>query len=94
MWFYNFILIAGLTVIFSETPNVDCGYLQKTVGGCYKEKQKEIVINYQNPNETLYHELGHDKFLHNEKIKDIINKYTTTRFYNREIYNAFENNLK
>jgi len=88
MWFYNFILITGLTVIFSETPNLDCGYSQKTVGGCYREKQKEIIINYQNPNETLYHELGHAKFLHNEEINAIIKKYPQPNSYDRKIYDT------
>lgn len=88
MWFYNLILTLGLTVIFSETPNIDCGYIQKSIGGCYRETIKEIIIGYKNPDEVLYHELGHAKFLHNNEVKRIINKYPATRFYDREIYNT------
>jgi len=90
MWFYNFILTAGITVIFSQTPNIDCGYKQTKINGCYIENKKIIVINYKSPDDTLYHELGHAKFLHNEEIKAIIKRYPQLRTYDKEIYNTKE----
>lgn len=88
MWFYNFIILVGLTIIFSETPSIDCGYQQATIDGCYRESTKEIIIGYKNPNEVLYHELAHAKFLHNEEIKAIIKKYPHLRVYDKKIYDT------
>jgi hypothetical protein len=87
MWFYNAILILGLNVIFSENPKIDCGYIQE-IGGCYKNGV--IIIGYKNPDETLYHELGHALFFHNNEVKNVIKKYPQPNPYNREIYGTEE----
>ena len=90
MLIHNLIITLGLTVIFSETPNLSGGYEQKTINGCYRDKKKEIVIGYKNPNETLYHEVGHAKFLHDEEIKAIIKEAPQPNPYDRKIYDSEE----
>lgn len=90
MFIYSLIISLGLQVIFSETPAIDCGYPNTIVEGCYKSREKVIVISYKDPNKNLYHELGHALFLNNQEVKDLVKTMPSFKKYPKEIYNTEE----
>ena len=78
MLLHIILLTLGIQVIFSENPQIECNTEYKVMG-CYKGS--EIVIGYKNPNQVLYHELGHALFLKDQEVKDVISKYPAPRYY-------------
>lgn len=65
----------GLTILFTETPRIDCHH--NDVNGCVHIEKKIIYLNYRSSDldRTLWHEIGHSIFWKNEKTKNIIKHY-------------------
>jgi hypothetical protein len=77
----------ALTILWSETPSIECNR-DFEVWGCLKPNQ--IVVGYNDPDHTIYHELGHALFLRDEEVKEVINKYPPPRYYPDHAYPTAE----
>lgn len=64
---------------------VECGKIFQ-VGGCYRSADKVIVLGYQNPDEVLWHEIGHALFLNDKEVKKEISKLPNIKSYSPIIY--------
>ena len=69
------IMTLGISVIFTETPAVDCG--NELSNGCYETGTNTIYLKYENDNldRTFYHELGHAIFVEDDYSRTIIKDY-------------------
>lgn len=80
------ISILGISVIFTEKPDLDCK--AKDVNGCYWESKgkKVVYISYQadDINQTFYHEIGHALFLRDTKLNKQIKDYPTLYYWRSE----------
>lgn len=69
------ILTLGLQVIFTDTPKLG-------ICGTYSKKVITLTLSdWCDPNETLYHELGHALFLKDKEVISVISKYPAPKFY-------------
>ena len=65
----------GLTILFTETPKIDCGYAN--YDGCFFKNEKIIYLVHgiSNMDRVLWHEIGHQIFWSNEETINIIKHY-------------------
>lgn len=80
----------GLTILFTETPKIDCGYANYDgqIYGCYYQQQKIIYLGYTHPEYFLYHELGHAIFMNDNYSRIIIKDYEPMIEYDKKFYNT------
>lgn len=78
----------GLTILFTETPKIDCGYYSN---GCYYIEEKIIYLSYgsDNINRTLWHEIGHSIFWNDKEAQTIIKYYPPLTQTYRKIYTCY-----
>ena len=88
----NLILVLGISIIFTETPRIDCN-ADFSVNGCYCPYTKQIILDLQGEDvtHTLYHEIGHAIFLKDEQAKTIVKHYPPLRNY-CNYYNPLKKN--
>ena len=69
---HSIITALSLVIMWSENPTVDCQAI-KPVYGCYYPSGI-IVLGYEEPSLTLWHELGHALFDYDQEVKDEVSK--------------------
>jgi hypothetical protein len=75
----SIIFALGLQIIFSENPMATCN-IPFVIGGC--QRGNDIVIGYEyNPDEVMYHEIGHKLFLYDDDVKNLLANYPNPRYY-------------
>ena len=83
------IVALGIKVIFIEA------FLSPTCGSYY-DNTKIITLNLQpycDPNEKLYHEMGHAAFLHDQEVRSFIKKYPAPKYYYTAQYPTADSRL-
>lgn len=91
MLIHLLILALGLNIQFT-----DISPRGEAICGTDYYSQKTIVLSMQpfcNSNENLYHEVGHQLFLHDQEVKNIISHYQPPRFYYSTEYPTDEGKL-
>lgn len=77
----NLIISLGISIIFTETPAIDCnGELNE---GCYHLEDNTIYLSYKSKDidRLFYHELGHALFMKDEHSRTLIKDYKPIRNY-------------
>lgn len=87
---HSLIFSLGLKVMFIENFNKPwlCGY--------YEPSSKIVSVNlasYCDKDETVYEEVGHAAFLHDDEVKEMISHYQDCNYYPPEDYPTADDRL-